>query len=367
MKVLILGIGNAQIDAVNYCKAAGYEVYGCSYTNVEKGIPLLDHFEMINILDMDRVLEYTKRENIDIIYSVGSDIAMPTVSYVSEKLGLPHFVSFDTAKICNSKELMREALGPDFKGNVPYVVADKVEDLSVYHDFPGIIKPVDSQGQRGVYRVDSIEEAKARFAQSVSHSKKGKVILEKYLDGQEVSVNAYMVDGEMKFGLVSDRISFSEFPGGIIKEHYLPSSFSEEIQNKTLDLSRRVANKLNIQNGPCYFQIKITDGEPYLVEVTPRLDGCHMWRLIRHYNGIDLMDTLFKHLLNNEIAEDAFCPSHEAKAVRTVFMCQPPETAFKKESDYPDALEVCWYYDEGESVRKMNGYMEKCGYRMETC
>ena len=31
-RILILGAGNAQIDAIEYCKSAGYEVVGCSYT-----------------------------------------------------------------------------------------------------------------------------------------------------------------------------------------------------------------------------------------------------------------------------------------------------------------------------------------------
>ena len=40
-KILILGAGNAQIDAIEYCKAHGYEVVGCSYTTVDCGIPHL--------------------------------------------------------------------------------------------------------------------------------------------------------------------------------------------------------------------------------------------------------------------------------------------------------------------------------------
>ena len=50
-KIMILGAGNAQIDAINYCKEKGYEVYGCSYTNTDPGIPLLDHF-----IQLDQIL-----------------------------------------------------------------------------------------------------------------------------------------------------------------------------------------------------------------------------------------------------------------------------------------------------------------------
>ena len=365
MKILILGVGNAQIDAIEYCKQRGHEVYGCSYTNVEKGIALLDHFSQRNITDVDSISEYVRQENIDVVYSVGSDIAMPTACKVSEALNMPRFVSSETAMICNHKQRLREILGAGFKGNVNYIYASNRDELAAFTDFPGIIKPVDSQGQRGVFRVNSLQEAQDCFEKSVSYSRDGKVILERFLDGDEVSVNAYFLNGEMVFGLVSDRISYSEFPGGIIKEHYFPCHFAQDVQDKVLDLARRVAEKVGVENGPCYYQIKVVDGEPYLLEVTPRLDGCHMWKLIRFYTGVDLLDITFRHLLGGTIDRSEFDFQVVRPRVRTVFMCQPPETKVVR-SSYPDALCEVWYYDEGDTVRRMNGYMEKCGYRMET-
>ena len=255
-KVLILGAGNAQIDAIEYCKGQGYKVYGCSYTDTDKGIPYLDEFKQINIIDAEAVAEYVKDNGIDLVYSVGSDLAMPTVAKVSEKLGLPHFVSYDTALTCNLKHKMRVEC------------------------YPAMMKPVDSQGQRGVHKVESFEEIKENFEKSMLYSKSGKIILESYLEGQEISVNTYVKNGKVIFALVSDRVSFKEFPGGIIKKHLLPTQFSKNVVEKVKDLVQRVLQKLEIKDGPAYFQIKVVGDEPYLIEVTPRLDGCHMWRLI---------------------------------------------------------------------------------------
>ncbi len=60
--------------------------------------------------------EYAERTGVGVVYSVRSDIAMPTVSYVSETLNLPHFVSYETSSICNSKHSLRAFLGESFKG-----------------------------------------------------------------------------------------------------------------------------------------------------------------------------------------------------------------------------------------------------------
>jgi hypothetical protein len=127
---------------------------------------------------------------------------------------------------------MREALGGDFEGNTNYFEYTSLEDALNYDAFPGMMKPTDSQGQRGCFRVECKKDISKEFQTSMDFSHEGKVIIEEFLDGPEASVNAFFIDGEMSFALVSDRISFDEYPGGIIKEHLLPSKLSGETQEK---------------------------------------------------------------------------------------------------------------------------------------
>lgn len=360
MKLLILGAGNAQVDLIEYCREHGIESFGCSYTDTDKGIPLLDHFAQINIIDADAIEKYARENQVDFVYSVGSDIAMPTVMEVSDRLGLPHFVSFETANICNRKDRMRETLGHDFKGNAPYCVITDISEASDIDFFPAVMKPVDSQGQRGVIEVQNLDEVKAHFENSMSYSRSGKVIVEKYLNGGEISYNGFLQDGEMIFSLISDRDSFKEFPGGIIHKHLVPTGFSPAVQDKITDLAERVCGKLEINNGPVYFQIKVVDGEPYMIEVTPRLDGCHMWRLIKYYCGVDLLDLSIRLLTGEKLTRPE--PHIIGGDHVLEFVCQPPETAMESEFPDVDAVFRRMYYQKGDTVRRLNGYMEKCGY-----
>lgn len=363
-RILILGAGNAQIDAIEYCKSHGYEVVGCSYTTVDCGIPHLDYFEQVDIKSVEGVVALAKKFDVQAVYSVGSDLAIPTAMKASEILGLPHFVTSETAEICHAKHRMREALGHDFKGNARFIVCSDIEEARKYTDFPGMMKPVDSQGQRGCFRVDSIQDIEDNFATSMDYSFEGKVIIEQFIDGPEVSVNAYIQDGKMKFALVSDRYAFDEYPGGIIKEHIVPSSWATgAVREATLDLAERIAKKLNIENGPVYYQIKLNHGtEPMILELAPRFDGCHMWNLIKHYCDVDLMDACFRHLLEGESVLD------EAKEQSNIeytlqFMSKEPNATFNKaDFNVKDADYVCYYYKDGDRVFKINGYIEKCGY-----
>ena len=147
--ILILGAGNAQIDAIEYCRSKGYEVCGCSYTTVDNGIPYLDYFEHTDIKSVEGVIEVARKYNVKAIYSVGSDVAMPTVMRASEALGLPHFIRPETAETCHSKSRMRAMLGDGFCGNVRYIECTSMDEALRFNSFPGMMKPTDSQGQRG--------------------------------------------------------------------------------------------------------------------------------------------------------------------------------------------------------------------------
>ena len=361
--ILILGAGNAQIDAIEYCKSKGYTVIGCSYTTVDNGIPYLDCFEHVDIKSVEGVKEIARKYDVAAIYSVGSDIAMPTVMRASADLGLPHFIDPEVAETCQSKSKMRAALGRDFVGNTHYYEYTHLEEAVNYDAFPGMMKPTDSQGQRGCFRVECEKDIRKEFQTSMDFSHEGKVIIEEFLDGPEASVNAFFIDGEMKFGLVSDRISFDEYPGGIIKEHLLPSQLSEDTQEKIKNVAREAAGRLGIADGPCYFQIKLDSaGQPKILEVTPRLDGCHMWNVIREYCGVDLLDACFRHLVGEAPDLDVTEPE-KGVSYRLSFFCQPPWTKFERALHKDEgSVYSFFYYEDGDKVRRLNGYIEKCGY-----
>ncbi len=363
-KLLILGAGNAQIDFIEYAKSIGLEVFVCSYSNTDKGIPLADAFAAINIVDVESIERYVKEHKIDYIYSVGSDIAVPSFCKVAEHLNMFHFVSSKTAEICCCKHLMREALGADDPFNLPFAVCETLDEAKSAQFYPLMIKPVDSQGQRGVFKAENSRELSLHFDHAMSYSRCKKVILEKHVSGSEVSVNAYVKDGKIIFSMLSDRESFENLPGGIIKAHHLPSVFEgTQTHEKINALVRGAVKKLDIENGPVYFQIKVAEGHPYLIEVAPRLDGCHMWRLIKAYCGVDLLEMTVRHLLGQHVDT----PQYEAGGapVHLEFFCERPDTVFhaEKYENYPADYKKM-YYNTGDTVKKINGYMEKCGYRI---
>jgi len=358
IRFLILGIGNAQVDVLRHLKKnPGIEVHGLSNSKSGRGYEYVDFFSEVDISKREAVLEYARAQAIDYIYSVGSDVAMPTVMWVAEQQGLPHFVSSETAFFCNTKQLLRNAL-KDTYGAVTFEVLD--ESLSVYEvSYPAMVKPVDSQGQRGVTTVNSADELRSAYEHAVSFSRSKTVIIENKIEGPEISVNTYVKDGEVIFYLPSDRLAWEGFDGGVIHKHLLPTTLTKQATENVRRLVTETLERLGIKNGPAYFQIKVHGEDPYLIEVTPRLDGCHMWHLIKKSTGVDLLDLTLKHLMGL-----AFSIPQDIKVTPSVleFVCQPPGTAYRTPKNVRSHQYFESYYVNGQKVSSMNGKMEKCGY-----
>ena len=362
-KVLILGVASVQMDAINLLKEMDHEVHACAMANDGPGAEAADYFSLINILDRVNIENYIKENDIDLVYSVGSDMAIPVSAGISQQMGMPRFISEETATICNNKDLMRSALTNDFYGNVPFqVLADKAEILAI--PYPFIRKPTDSQGQRGVVLVKDYDEFLSGFDKTQSYSRSGKVILERYIDGPELSVNGYMVDGELKFLVHSDRDTWTNFTG-LIHKHIVPTKYdSIKLAENLKRVMLTASNKLGIKNGPVYAQVKIEEDNPYIIEITPRLDGCHMWKLLTYYSGVNLLKLTFEHLLSGDVSELGKQKKSEETYILE-FICQEPNTKadyVKYANQLNDSLDSFTYYQQGDNIRPVNGKFDKIGY-----
>ncbi|KQB91654.1 carbamoyl-phosphate synthase small subunit [Geobacillus sp. PA-3] len=363
-RILILGVAPVQMDAILELKKMGYETYACAMEKDGPGADVADHFDQINILDEEAIIKHIKENEISLVYSVGSDLAIPVACSISEQLQMPHFVSQKTARICNNKFLMRTTLGNDFKGNVKFQAITSEKD-KLELDFPFILKPADAQGQRGVSLVKSLDEYLKSYEIAKKYSRSGLVIAEQYISGPELSVNGYLVDGELKYLIASDRVTWPEYTG-LIHKHIVPTTNLTLQTSDTLkDIIESACKKLGITNGPVYAQMKLEQGIPYIIEITPRLDGCHMWNILYYYTGVNLLKLTFEHLLNNDISELEKQYDELKGGYVLEFICQPPNTKADYstyQSEMQNSLYSFNYYKQGENIRPVNGKFEKIGY-----
>src|SRR5207244_3466083 len=73
--------------------------------------------------------------------------------------------------------------------------------------FPCVVKAPDRQGQRGLTLVREMGELAAAVDAAVAESRTGSYIAEELVDGPEVTVNAFSVEGEFVPLTVTDRLT----------------------------------------------------------------------------------------------------------------------------------------------------------------
>lgn len=362
-KILILGMGSAQADAIRCAKRLGCEVHAVANKLAGPGMAYADHVEAVNIVDMDGVLDYASNVGFDAVYSVGSDIAMPTVGYVAERLGLACPVTRATAELLNHKGRFRAMLVDRGLWTLKHAVARSASDVKDWNTFPAIVKPVDSQGGRGVAVAQKPGDFEYLVDHAVSFSRDGKAIVEEYVTGPEFSIDAFLRDGELVLGFVSDRFVDMAYPCGVVVGHGMPARVPRVVQKKALALAAKAARAAGIADGPAYFQLKHVGDKVHLIEATPRLDGCHIWRLIDQMYGVDLLEASLRVALGEDVKiQDDPVPKHDA--LNLEFFVQKPGTPFHEQSVSPEALFSEWFFADGEPVRRINGYAEKTGYQI---
>ena len=262
----------------------------------------------------------------------------------------------------NDKFLFRNYMKKHGLLNMAFQGGKHWKDFENWNRFPAILKPVRSQGQRGIRKIDCKEDIQKHIRDAQQYTESGEVIVEEFISGSEVSVNIFLKEGRILYSFISDRMVYEGLEGGLVKAHIFPTRMKTDLQERALQLISDTVEHLKIQNGPMYFQMMHNDTDVYIIEGTPRLDGCHIWRLIRSYAGVDLLKLTFDQLFGKNIQPERVSPNGNIQGL--YFLSQEPQLTFEcGDFEVPEGCRYHeYYYEDGEKVRPLNRIFEKVGY-----
>jgi predicted ATP-grasp superfamily ATP-dependent carboligase len=319
---------------------------------------------LVDISDLEAVQKLAADIAAELVFSVSSDIAVPAVITVSENLGLPYFFNPEIVRLFDQKHLLRAYLNERNLSRVDCLRAGHPADVVGWAVFPCIVKPADSQGQRGVQKVTRPEDIAGAVVSAIQFSPTKSAIVENYLEGVEMSCNVLVSGGVVVVAELSERLVHGEHLLGVPKGHLIPVvNVSKENCRAADALVREVVSRLNIRDGALYFQMIVTPAGPRIVEIAPRIDGCHMWRLIKAARGFDLIDLTLR-CLNGEKLPVVEGRDTGGVVYELQFQQQAPGTVFSK-ADYPvppDSIYHEYRYEDGEKIGAINGKLEVVGY-----
>lgn len=274
---MILGAGVGQLPLIEYAKKAGCYVIAVSPKGDYPGFAIADECLYADISDKEIVLQMAKDCQIEAIATDQTDISVPTLLYVAQALGLPQVECTDVNNF-RYKSRMREVCRAQGLPTIASCVTNNLEEAkSFFNNLPtpmAIIKPVDSQGSRGVTKVHSESELESAFAFAMGYSRRKEIIIEQFIDGQEIEVDTIVKDGEVKAILIGDVFNFHTANTFSAYERIYPTAYDDTMQQRIRDINFRTLTALGIRTGWTHGEYIVSkDGEVYLIEVGIRGGG----------------------------------------------------------------------------------------------
>lgn len=290
-KVMIIGAGTHQAKGIETAKRMGLFVIATDGNPAAPGLALADRSFVLDVKDREANLRIAREQAVDGVTSIASEVSIETVAYIAQTLGLPG-LDVAVAERCTDKALMREAFFdhgvPSPRSYAVYRYEELLERIGTL-GYPVVIKPADNAGSRGVSKVDQASEIRPAYEDALNNSRKHKIVVEEFMDGVEVSVEAFVVNEEIHIIGLSDKVRTPP-PYLLDIKVIFPSTYSEAIQQKIVDVAVRAIKAVGIKTGPIHMELMMTKNGPVPVELAARGPGFKVFTdILPMITGIDLI------------------------------------------------------------------------------
>lgn len=283
--LLILGAGSDQVYPIKIAHDLGLRVISADSNPGAQGFKLADEAAIVSNRDVTALKNLCDDSSargfpVSGILVMGTDIPQ-VAAELAIYLGIPG-PSVETGMLTTNKFLMKQRL-KEFGVATPWFsLVDSFDHLcNLMRDHGGmryVIKPTDRSGARGVYIItldhDNLEQL---YTDSVNESIGGQVILEEFIEGDQISTESILWNGKAYTPGFVDRNyeMLQRFAPSVIENGGThPSKYRGDLKNLIKDLVERSANALGIVNGVAKGDVVIAkNGKPMLIEMASRLSG----------------------------------------------------------------------------------------------
>jgi len=309
--VLVLGAGYWQIPLIETVRRLGRRAVATDRNPDADGSRVADRFEPVDITDIESTIALAREIGIAGAVTDQTDLAVPTLARVCEALDLPG-PSPEVAYNTTNKARMRELAALAGLKNPRYRACSTISEASAaidedHPDAPGgvglpcVVKPTDSQASRGVQRVEHRKDLLPAFEEAFGFSHEGRILVEEYLVGTEVTVEGCRYAGETHLLGVSAKCHTP--PPHIIAVNLdFPAPLPEETHREIRKTYETLVDALGIVAGSIHGELIVTDHGIYLVEMANRGGGSGTSsHVIPAISGVDVLEANVHYAVGNEM------------------------------------------------------------------
>jgi len=323
--VLFVGAGRHQRSAILQARERGLRVVAIDRNAGAPGLQDADVAEVVDFADVRAAIEAARRNAVDGVLTVSADRAVPIVAAVAEALGLPG-IGTETAHLMTNKVAMRRALeGADVPQPTFAAVHDLREGRAAVEatGLPAVLKPSDSSGQRGLFRLDSTADLETHLPESLAQSPSEEVIIERFHEGLEVNCLAVVRHGEVTVLTLSDRRRPTGIGFGVCLYHVFPSTIPGDVLTETVRVVADALRALGLRDSLAYPQLLVSADGVRVIEVAARIPGGQMAEVARLGVGVDLVEVALRQALGEDVPDELVLPRQAQPLAIRFFTADP--------------------------------------------
>lgn len=375
-RLMVLGGSQCQLHALQRAKNEGMYTILADYTNKPAGAAYADVHEQVSTFDTSACLETARKYDVQGIMTMGTDQPVYTAAKVSEALGLPGCLTAEQALLVTNKKEMKKKLTEAGIPTVPWMLIDRTataDRLQGLHP-PYVIKPLDSQGQRGIFKLDTAEEVLAHLEQTLSFSSCEEALVEEFYENDEMTVSGYIDDGKLIIFSVVDRLVYPDpVHIGVCIGHRYPSVHigDYEIIRR---ISEDIVREFGLKNGPFYLQLLKGERGIVVNELACRIGGAFEDVTIPWLTGFDILDAVMKNALGHPVDLSRYkefrCDRLTREAAVQLMFCEPGEIGKIADREelmkLPFVLDCGYNYKVGSVIPSMENATARFGHAVLT-
>ena len=336
-RLLVVGGGAEALPGLLRLRALGARLAVSDRDAHAPGFAIAEERILASTYDVEETVAAARaldaRWPVDGVLCIASDVPL-TVASVAHALDLPG-ISLGAARRAADKLAMKEALAA---GGVPvpdFVPVASLASLRRGYARLGpvaVLKPVDGRGARGVLRITAETDLEWAFATSLAASPSGRVMLERFLDGPQLSSESFVADGAIATPGLADRnyeLLERTAPYLIEDGGLQPSVHRARVAAAVDDVLLRTARAMGIDSGVLKGDL-VLDPErgPVVIEVAARLSGgSFCTRTIPLSTGVDLVAAVARHAAGLDVDLDALRPRTWRPVANRYFLPPPGRIA----------------------------------------
>jgi len=371
--VLFVGAGRHQRRAIERAQELGLRVVAVDRNADAAGLAQADVAEVVDFSDVAAVTDVARRHSVDGAVTVSADRAVPVVAAVAETLGLPG-IGTRTAHLMTNKIAMRRQLAEEGVPQPRFAAARTLLEARAAAEtvgFPAVLKPADSGGQRGIFRLGSMDDLDAHLHAALAESADGEVIVERFHDGLELN-GLVIARGGNAFPLtLSDRLRPPGIGFGVGWIHVYPTTIYGAMHEEAERVAVHAVHALGLRDGIAFPQLLVIEGQVLVIEVAARIPGGQMADLARHAVGVDLVEIALRQALGEPVPDELAKPRFQQPLAIRFLTAEPGPLptgrvvrvgSLDKVRAAPGVVQADSYLQPGETIRPVRLDGDRRGY-----